>query len=68
LRLNVSAGGARQILAPIIFEYMRRYPEMSVDIVTNDRLLDIVKDRFDAGVRLAEHLPGDMISVPIGTA
>ena len=66
LRLNVSAGGARQILAPIIFEYVRRYPEMSIDIVTNDRLADIVKDGFDAGVRLAEHLPGDMIAVSLG--
>jgi DNA-binding transcriptional LysR family regulator len=66
LRLNVSAGSARQILAPVIFEYVRRYPEMSVDIVTNDRLVDIVKDGFDAGVRLAEHLPGDMIAVPLG--
>ena len=37
-----------------------------MDIVANDRLIDIVKDGFDAGVRLAEHLPGDMISVPIG--
>lgn len=66
LRLNVSAGGARQILAPIVFEFMRRYPEMSVDIVTNDRLVDIVKEGFDAGIRLAEHLPGDMIAVPLG--
>ena len=37
LRLNVSVGAAQQILAPIIFEYLRRYPEMSVDIVTEDR-------------------------------
>ena len=37
-----------------------------MDIVTNDRLVDIVKDGFDAGVRLAEHLPGDMIAVPLG--
>ena len=66
LRLNISAGGARQILAPVIFEYTRRYPEMSVDIVTEDRLVDIVKDGFDAGVRLAEHLPGDMIALPLG--
>jgi DNA-binding transcriptional LysR family regulator len=66
LRLNVSSGGARQILAPIVFEYVRRYPEMSIDIITNDRLTDIVKDGFDAGVRLAEHLPGDMIAVPLG--
>jgi DNA-binding transcriptional LysR family regulator len=66
LRLNVSAGGARQILAPIVFEFMRRHPETSVDIVTNDRFVDIVKDGFDAGIRLAEHLPGDMIAVPLG--
>jgi DNA-binding transcriptional LysR family regulator len=66
LRLNVSVGAAQQILAPIIFEYLRRYPEMSVDIVTEDRLVDIVKDGFDAGVRLGEHLPGDMIAVPLG--
>jgi DNA-binding transcriptional LysR family regulator len=66
LRLNISAGGARQILSPIIFEYVRRYPEMSVDIVTEDRLVDIVKDGFDAGIRLAEHLPGDMIAVSLG--
>jgi DNA-binding transcriptional LysR family regulator len=66
LRLNISAGGARQILSPIIFEYVRRYPEMSVDIVTEDRLVDIVKDGFDAGIRLTAHLPGDMIAVPLG--
>jgi len=28
---------------PIIFEYLRRYPEMAVDIVTEGRLVDIVK-------------------------
>lgn len=66
LRLNISAGAARQILSPIIFEYLHRYPEMAVDIVTEGRLVDIVKDGFDAGVRLAESVPGDMIAVPLG--
>lgn len=66
LRLNTSAGAARQILSPIIFEYLRRYPEMAVDIVTEGRLVDIVKDGFDAGVRLADSVPGDMVAVPLG--
>ncbi|HVI91775.1 MAG TPA: LysR family transcriptional regulator [Dongiaceae bacterium] len=66
LRINTSAGAARQILAPIIFDYLRRYPEMSVEIVTEGRLIDIVKDGFDAGFRLAETVPGDMIAVPLG--
>jgi DNA-binding transcriptional LysR family regulator len=66
LRLNTSTGAARQMLTPIIFEYLRRYPEMSVEIVTEDRLIDIVTDGFDAGVRLEEAVPKDMIAIPFG--
>ena len=66
LRLNTSAGAARQILTPVILEYLRRYPEMKVDIVTEGRLVDIVVDGFDGGIRLAETVPQDMIAVPFG--
>ena len=66
LRLNTSIGAARMILAPLILEYLRRYPEMSVDLVTEGRLIDIVGEGFDAGLRIAEAAPRDMIAVPIG--
>ncbi|WP_027580732.1 LysR family transcriptional regulator [Bradyrhizobium sp. Ai1a-2] len=66
LRLNTSRGAARRILRPIVFEYLNRYPEMSVDIVTEGKLIDIVREGFDAGFRLAEQVPADMISVPLG--
>jgi len=66
LRINTSVGAARQILTPIVLEYLRRYPEMKVDLVTEGRLIDIVGEGFDAGIRLAETVPGDMIAVPIG--
>jgi DNA-binding transcriptional LysR family regulator len=66
LRLNTSVGAARQILGPLILEYMARYPDMRVDIVTEGALVDIVKGGFDAGFRLAEFVPQDMIAVPLG--
>ncbi|WP_213775765.1 LysR family transcriptional regulator [Bradyrhizobium sp. dw_78] len=66
LRLNTSTGAARQMMEPIILEYLRRYPDMTVDIVTENRLIDIVVDGFDAGFRLAELVPQDMIAVPVG--
>jgi len=50
---------------PFVFEYLRRYNEMRVEIVTEGRLIDIIKDRFDAGVRLAEAVPRDMIAMPL---
>ena len=68
LRINTSPGAARQVMAPLILEYLRRYPEMMVDIVTEGRLVDIVVDGFDAGIRLAESVPQDMIAVPFGLA
>ena len=34
--------------------------------MTEGRLIDIVKDGFDAGIRLAENVPADMIAVPLG--
>jgi DNA-binding transcriptional LysR family regulator len=66
LRINTSAGAARMILTPIILDYMRRYPDMNVVLVTEGRLVDIVGHGFDAGIRIAEAVPQDMIAVPIG--
>src|SRR3984957_14847034 len=62
LRFSCSLAGGRQLLMPFIVEYLRRYSEMKVEIVTGGRLIDIIKDGFDAGVRLAEAVPQDMIA------
>jgi DNA-binding transcriptional LysR family regulator len=64
LRINTSEGAARMVLAPMVFEFMRRYPDMKVDIVTEGKLVDIVADGFDAGIRVHEDVPQDMIAVP----
>lgn len=64
LRLNTSAGAAKQVM-PLLLEYMRRYPQMKLDIVTEGRLVDIVAQGFDAGIRLSDSVPQDMIAVDI---
>lgn len=64
LRLNSSEGAARMILTPVLLEFLRRYPDMQLDLVTEGRLVDIVADGFDAGIRQAETVPLDMIAVP----
>jgi len=65
LRLNVPLGAGRMILSPLIHEYMRRYPRVTVDMVSEGAMVDIVGQGFDAGVRLEEFVPPDMIAVPI---
>ena len=66
LRINTSAGAARMIMTPIIFKYLERYPDMTVTIVTEGKLIDVVGQGFDAGIRIAEAVPQDMIAIPIG--
>jgi DNA-binding transcriptional LysR family regulator len=66
LRLNCSVGAAHAILTSVVLEYLRRYPAMQVDIVTESQMVDIVGKGFDAGIRTADSVPRDMISVPFG--
>jgi DNA-binding transcriptional LysR family regulator len=65
LRLNTSEGAAECVI-PIVLEFMATYPDMRVDLVTDGRLVDIVAAGFDAGLRLAEAVPQDMVSLPLG--
>ena len=66
LRLNVSEPAARLLLRAVVPEFLARYPEMTLDIVTENKLVDIVATGFDAGVRLGESVPQDMIAVRFG--
>jgi DNA-binding transcriptional LysR family regulator len=66
LRINCSIAGGHQILVPFIIEFIRRYPDVKVDIVTEGRLVDIVQAGFDAGVRIASAVPPNMTIVPLG--
>ncbi|MFC3228084.1 LysR substrate-binding domain-containing protein [Marinibaculum pumilum] len=66
LRINAFAAGAREFISPLVFAFLRRHPEVHVDLVTEGRLVDIVADGFDLGVRRANLVPADMIAVPLG--
>jgi DNA-binding transcriptional LysR family regulator len=67
IRLNASEHAAERAL-PMVLAFMKRFPEVAVDIVTEGRLIDIVANGFDAGLRLAEAVPQDMIAVSLDIA
>lgn len=66
LRLNVPRAAAEYVLAPLANRFLREYPGMRLEIVADDKLIDIVAAGFDAGVRFGERLAQDMIAVPLG--
>jgi len=66
LRINASKGGARWLLRHAVPMFQQRHPLVELDLVVEGQLVDIVGEGFDAGVRLAESVPKDMVSVPFG--
>ncbi|MEH7911088.1 LysR family transcriptional regulator [Rhizobium laguerreae] len=66
LRLNTSEIAARVLLDAAVPTFLTRYPDMSLDLVTDNRLVDVVADGLDAGIRLREAVPLDMIAVEFG--
>ncbi|MFB2553497.1 LysR family transcriptional regulator [Ensifer soli] len=66
IRINAAPFAARAIISPLVLTFLRRYPDMNVDIVTEGKIVDIVKDGFDLGVRVEGLVPTDMIAVSLG--
>lgn len=66
LRINTSEAAAMALMATVIPRFVARYPDVELDLVTEGRFVDIVAEGFDAGVRLGEALPQDMIGIAFG--
>jgi DNA-binding transcriptional LysR family regulator len=66
VRITTGDHQAEAILLPAVAKLLPAYPDLNVEISVNIGFVDIVAERFDAGVRLGETIAQDMIAVPIG--
>jgi DNA-binding transcriptional LysR family regulator len=66
VRITAGEHSAISILQPALAAFRHEYPDVSVEIIVDYGLTDIVAERFDAGVRLGEQVAKDMIAVRIG--
>ncbi|WP_266158815.1 LysR family transcriptional regulator [Dyella silvatica] len=66
LRITVPQGILDWLITPALSEFLRTWPELKLEIHADNRLVDLVADGFDAGIRLGERLARDMVAVPLG--
>jgi DNA-binding transcriptional LysR family regulator len=66
LRLNVPVSAARLVLPTIVPAFLAAYPEIKLDVTTEESFVDVLAAGCDAGIRYDERLEQDMIAVPIG--
>ncbi|MCQ2996594.1 LysR family transcriptional regulator [Pseudomonas syringae] len=62
IRLNVLSDGAKLLLGPVLPVFVDRYPNIEVDLTVTNRMVDIIGDGHDAGIRFGGTVPEDMIA------
>lgn len=62
IRLNAAVEAATLLLGPILPTFVERYPEVELDIVASNRLVDVTEGGFDAGIRYGGTVPEDMVA------
>ncbi len=66
LRLTVPRPAAKLVIEPILSRFLQTYPAITLEIITDSALTDIVRDRFDAGIRPGHRVERDMVAIRVG--
>ncbi len=66
LRLNVPVSAARLVLPGIVPPFLAAYPDIRLEVITEESFVDVLAAGCDAGIRYDDRLEQDMIAVPIG--
>jgi len=66
IRITAGEHSAQTILMPALRRLLPDYPDITVEVITDNGLTNIVTERYDAGVRLGEQVEKDMVAVRIG--
>lgn len=66
VRITAGEHPAISILQPALARFLPQHPDITVEIIVDYGLTDIVAEGFDAGVRMGEQIANDMIALKIG--
>ncbi|MGP9800574.1 LysR family transcriptional regulator [Rheinheimera sp. NSM] len=65
IRISADEYAIQQVLWPKLAPVLKNYPDIKLELITDYGLVDIAKERFDAGVRRGGLIAKDMIAIPI---
>ena len=66
VRITVPRPAARTVIEPVLSRFLLAYPSVTLEVTIDSALTDIVRDRFDAGIRPGHRVEQDMIALRVG--
>ncbi|APV49438.1 LysR family transcriptional regulator [Betaproteobacteria bacterium GR16-43] len=64
--VTASVSFGRRYLSPFVAEFMRRYPAVTFDLLLVDRIVDLVEEGIDVGIRIGALRDSSLIAQPVG--
>ncbi len=62
LRITAPTGFARMHVAPYLCDFMKQYPDVNIEVIATDHVLDIVREGIDVAIRIAELDDSSMVA------
>lgn len=66
LRISAARVSIAMVLQPLLAGFMKAYPDVHIELSSDEGYVDIVERGFDAGIRLGESVQKDMVAIPLG--
>lgn len=68
LNITVPGASSRLLAVPLIFEFIDQHPEISLNLISEERIIDLIEERVDVGVRLGALADSSLYTVNCGDA
>lgn len=62
VRINIPTEAAAHLVGPVMAEFLKRYPDVEIEISVSNRMIDVIDSGFDAGIRYGGTVPEDMVA------
>lgn len=66
IRISCTDDQIELCLRPRLAEFLENYPDVTIELYVDYGFTNVVRERFDAGIRLGEAISQDMIAIPLG--
>src|SRR5882672_7608865 len=67
LSVTASVAFGRQYLAPILYDFLERYPKVTAEALFVDRVVNLIEDGVDVAVRIAHLKDSSLVAIPVGS-
>jgi DNA-binding transcriptional LysR family regulator len=66
LSVTASVAFGRRYLAPIVYDFLQRYPKVSADVLFVDRVVNMIDEGVDVAIRIAHLRDSSLVAIPVG--